>query len=408
MHNKKFDLGWGIIRMTSEDRRENRYQRRKQKRIDKRKGFQGTYGSLKNLTDFDNLIHAFTMVKRGVSWKESIQRFDRNLFRNIEYIQDKLDMGESIIHDVHTFYTYERGKLREIRSLSIMERVIQRLICDECLSPIVSHYIIYDNSASIKNRGFDFSIKRICNHIRKFIRENGVGGYILLIDFTKYYDNILHQPLFEMIDKMYIDENLKKIMKAYIRRFEIDKEDGKSLGLGSQISQMLAVYYLNEIEHFIKDYCGYKYYGRYMDDSYFIVKTKEEAHEILNLIMPMYEKLGIQVNKKKTQIVKLTHPFVFLKARFHISETGKISLTIDHKSVVRMRRKLKKFKKFYDNNLMDLNMIEQSLQSWIAHAKRYKSHKTIQSMIALYNDLFINPFMGTINQQKCSDNKENS
>lgn len=39
MHNKKFDLGWGIIRMTSEDRRENRYQRRKQKRIDKRKGF---------------------------------------------------------------------------------------------------------------------------------------------------------------------------------------------------------------------------------------------------------------------------------------------------------------------------------------------------------------------------------
>lgn len=71
-----------------------------------------------------------------------------------------------------------------------------------------------------------------------------------------------------------------------------------------------------------------------------------------------------------------------------------------------MRRKLKKFKKFYDNNLMDLNMIEQSLQSWIAHAKRYKSHKTIQSMIALYNDLFINPFMGTVNQQKCSDNKE--
>jgi len=42
----------------------------------------------------------------------------------------------------------------------------------------------------------------------------------------------------------------------------------RSLGLGSQTSQLFALLTLNEVDHFIKETLHIKYYGRYMDDLY--------------------------------------------------------------------------------------------------------------------------------------------
>ena len=49
--------------------------------------------------------------------------------------------------------------------------------------------LIYDNGASLKDKGLDFARRRFEIHLRNAYKEYGGKAYILLMDFTKYYDN---------------------------------------------------------------------------------------------------------------------------------------------------------------------------------------------------------------------------
>jgi len=55
--------------------------------------------------------------------------------------------------------------------------------------------VIYDNYASLKNRGTSFARRRFEIMLRKFIRKNGTDGYVLLIDIKKYFESIDHDIL---------------------------------------------------------------------------------------------------------------------------------------------------------------------------------------------------------------------
>lgn len=67
---------------------------------------------------------------------------------------------------------------------------------------------------------------------------------------------------------------------------------------------MFANIYLNEFDQYVKHILKVKYYVRYMDDAVFLIKTKQEAKEILKKIQVfLKEKLELELNKK-TQIFK--------------------------------------------------------------------------------------------------------
>ena len=67
---------------------------------------------------------------------------------------------------------------------------------------------------------------------------------------------------------------------------------------------MFANIYLNEIDQYIKHELKVKWYFRYLDDSVILVKTKQQAKEILEKIkIFLKENLQLELNKK-TQIFK--------------------------------------------------------------------------------------------------------
>lgn len=69
--------------MTSEERHEARYRRRKAAREQKRREKLGKYDNFDLICDADNLYKAFKNCKRGVSWKESMQRYEANALKNV-------------------------------------------------------------------------------------------------------------------------------------------------------------------------------------------------------------------------------------------------------------------------------------------------------------------------------------
>jgi hypothetical protein len=374
--------------MNSEERKKSRLKRRLKRREERRQKKFSPYDNFENVINPQNLHTAFRKSRLEVSWKESVQRYEMNLFNRIASTAERLRVGENISSGFVEFDLLERGRLRHIKSIHITERVVQKCLCDTVLVPIISRSLIYDNGGSLKKKGLHFAIRRLIAHLSKYYRQNGNSneGYCLSVDFSKYFDNIRHDLLFNMLEKLIHDKGVMKLIKDFVIPFG----NGKSLGLGSQVSQILAIYYPNYADHYAKEQLKIQFYGRYMDDLYMIHRDKEYLKYCLGKLKEMCNSLGITINEKKTRIVKLKDGLKFLKGIYSLSETGKIIRRAYPDSRKRMRRKLKKFKSLIEKGKMSYKDIYTAYQSWRGnYVKRFDAFHTVKRMDSLYDWLFI-------------------
>lgn len=375
--------------MTSEERKEVRYQRRKAKRLEAKERNTLTFDDFDKVFTYEHLFQSYRMCRKNVRWKSSTQKYISNAPLNVYDTYKRLHNGTFKSEGFYEFDLFERGKKRHIRSVLIDERVVQRCLCDYSLVPMMRRTFIYDNGASLSRKGYSFAVKRIDRHIRWHYRHYGNKGYVLLFDFSGYFDSISHEQLEQIIRKQYKDERLINLLMHFIKMF-----GDKGLGLGSQISQVLALAAANEIDHLIKEELGIRCYGRYMDDGYLIHQDKEYLKQCLIKIQEKCAELGLILNIKKTRIIPISRDFQWLKIKFKLTPSGYIVKRIWHKSVVRMRRKLKKLKKKMLNGILTLKDIRASFESWKSHTLGLDCYRTMLEMQKLYHSLFENEVTG--------------
>lgn len=374
--------------MTSEERREARYRRRCEKREQKKKAACARFDDFDTVFSFQHLYRSYRCCRRGVAWKASVQKYMTNAPLNVFHTFRSLHSGKYRSPGFFEFDLFERGKARHIRSTVIGERVVQRTLCDNALVPMLERTFIHDNGAAMVGKGYTFAVNRIKKHLRDHYRKYGNEGYVLLYDFSKFFDNVSHEIVKTMIYKEFTDERIIKLTEHFIDAF-----GDVGMGLGSQISQVLALASANRLDHFIKEVLRIKGYARYMDDGYLIHPSKAYLKECLKRINGICTELGIKLSPKKTQIVKLSHGFTWLKIRFYLTDTGRVVSKIYKHSVTVQRRKLKKLRKKLDAGRMTFDDVYATWQSWRAYALTFDAWHTIQNMAALFNELFIKDFL---------------
>ena len=151
--------------------------------------------------DLNSLYSAFLAAKKDSDWKPQVQKYGIDFLPNIVSTKDLLKNREYHSKPSSEFIINERGKVRPITGLQMSDRVIRHSLCDNVLSPSLIDYLIYDNGASLKGKGIDFSRKRFEEHLHKYYRMYGNDGYILLMDYSKFYDNIPHDIAYREIAK---------------------------------------------------------------------------------------------------------------------------------------------------------------------------------------------------------------
>lgn len=100
---------------------------------------------MRSVYDANSLIDAFNKSKKGTAWKESVQRYEANLLRNVNKTQKELKDGTYEQMGFYEFDLNERGHVRHIKSMHISDRVVQRSVCDNVLvrsSPSISSMIM--------------------------------------------------------------------------------------------------------------------------------------------------------------------------------------------------------------------------------------------------------------------------
>lgn len=337
----------------------------------------------KSQNDFENLYKAGRKCCRGVGWKCSTQRYVGDLITNTARTHRELMDGTWRTKGFHEFDLMERGKLRHIRSVHITERVVQRCLCDEVLVPVFSAAFIYDNAASLKDKGIDFAMNRMDAQLQRHIRKHGLTGGILVYDFKDFFNSAPHAPIYEELEKRVHDPRIRSIACGLMEDF-----GERGFGLGSQVSQIDALMLPNKLDHAIKEKKRVKGYGRYMDDGRIIHESIDYLKECLEELRSQCADAEIQLNEKKTYIVPLRQGVKFLKTKFKPTESGKIVRKMNRRGTRKMREKLKKFRVRLDEGTMTREDIRTSYESWRGHMRRGDSWRVLRRMDRFYESLF--------------------
>ena len=134
-----------------------------------------------------NICKAGKSCCDGARWKTSTINFETNLLGEAQATYDTLHYGKRVFKGFHSFATVEHGKVRNIDALPIQERAIQKCLCKNLLTEVYSRSFIYDNSASLKDRGMDFQLRRLRKHLQDHYRRYGTEGGIYQFDFKNYF-----------------------------------------------------------------------------------------------------------------------------------------------------------------------------------------------------------------------------
>lgn len=342
------------------------------------------YDDFEILTDFENLYEAHKSCRKGKRWKDSVATYDLRDLECTLYLQYLLKSGKYKISKYHCFKVNERGKERDIKSTQYKDRIVQKCLHEKIIIPRIAPTFIYDNGASLKGKGTDFQLDRLKEHLRQYVAKNGTDGYILVGDFSGYFDSIAHDFVNSFYAKEFSDERILQLIYA----IHATIPGGVGVPLGNQLSQDDGLIAASPIDHMVKERLRTKGYGRYNDDFYAIHQSKEHLKHCWFEIDKMATDMGLKLNEKKTKIVPITTGINFLGFHTHVTQSGKIARRIKAKSKSRQRQRLRKFKKKVDAGEMTLEDAKAGYQSWKAHAKRGDTYYLLQEMDCYFYSLF--------------------
>ena len=374
------------------------------------------------LQDMNVLHEKFHKSMEGSAWKEEPQRFEIDFLSELASLQDDLVNRTYEKLPGSEFTLDERGHKRHIHGGRMRDRVVRHDLCDEVLTPVFSKYQIYNNSASQKGKGVDFARTLFERDLHNFYLRNHTNeGYIGIMDFSKFYDNIRHDKVREMmlpymnefqgwlfsnildsfkVDVSYMTDEeyavcLDKKFNSIVYYETIPKEMrtgekmmAKGVDIGDQASQNIGVFFPTRIDNYVTIVRGIGSYGRYMDDMYMIHEDKDYIIETMEGVKKEASELGLFINDRKTRIVKLSDTFVYLQRKYFLTDTGRVVKRITPKSVTRERRRIKSYKRLLDKGEMTCGAIEQAVRSWMGTHTKVMSKIQIRNMKRLYKELF--------------------
>lgn len=334
---------------------------------------------------FESLLDAHTRCRRSKQHKREVVDFELKLSRNIVDLERSLKNGTYKISNYRSFNIYEPKK-REIESLSYKHRLVQMSLCKNILEPAIEPKLIYSNAACRVGKGTDFARTLFEGFFKKAAKKFNNKFYVLKCDVSKFFASINHEMLIQKLAKLNLEQKVFDLLKYIIN--SNNKDLGKGLPIGNQTSQWFALLYLNDLDHFIKEGLGCKYYVRYMDDFMIIHESKKFLNNCKQKIIHfgLNEKLNFN---KKTQVIKSTQGVCFLGKFYKILSSGKLKISLKQANKHRIRNNLKVAIFLAKNNFSNYENIVQRVSSY-KYNYTFLKYNSLYKLICCISLLIIN------------------
>lgn len=332
-----------------------------------------------NICDISNIYNVYKDLRKSVNNKKEVLDFKVNLHSNICNLSKELYNKKYIVERYNIFLIRE-PKYRLIMSERFKDKLINHLVSRYILD-VLDNSLISTNVATRKGKGGSYAFDKLIKYINE-LRKLEKKIYVLKIDISKYFYNIDHDILkdklrrkikdsdaldiiYKIIDSTncdYVNERIENVKSLEIDRVRLRNNRccdcdyliseirgipcykfGKGLSIGNMTSQILAIFYLSDIDHYIKEVLRYKYYIRYMDDLVILDCDKKRLIRDFEVIRCLLEKEKLCINSK-SKIYCLDSGFSFLGYKFCLCN-GKLLIRYNNSTIKRIRKSLRGKKK---------------------------------------------------------------
>lgn len=379
------------------------------------------------ISDANHLYASMLKAREGTGWKGSVQRFCWDWMIELTRLQQELDALESggkhayRPKDGPQFFSNERGNIRPVEGQVMADRVVAHALIDFDLVPKIYPHLIYDNAASIKERGVDFARRRMKCHLERFFQREGTNkGYIWLGDKAKYYDNIDHDLAYALICGFTENKLARAIVKTNLRHAELDVSDlsdelfeiakrvkfdrvkwrlgnhpkggkkflRKGVSVGDQMSQTIGISFPWRADNEATIIQGSRYYARYMDDSADIDSDLERLKARTAAIEKRCDEIKLFRNPKKTMICRTDKWFVWLQRKYRLNADGTVEMRILPKTVTRFRKRTRRMKSLADSGKFSGMYVAGIVRSWLFGRADVMSYPQVRRIELLVKELY--------------------
>ena len=333
------------------------------------------------ICDYQNLYKAYKKSKNGSGYNKSKLKFEVCALDGLYQLKRMLETKTYQISPYQEFTIYE-PKERIIKSGSFKDKIIQHSLCDNVLLPKLSSEFIQTNYAGQIGKGTLYGLECLNAHMHLAYCKYGYDCWIVKADISKFFYSIDHNILKDIVEYFIEDSDVYWICEKFI-----DSTKGVGLPLGNQVSQVYALLFLSGLDHFITGELGVKYYGRYMDDFYLIVKDKNYAKFCLNAIYEFVNTLGLELNGK-TQLIPFKNGIKFCGFHTYVTKSGKVIRKLKNENKRAKKKQYRKMAYLVVDGKLSKDKFYESYNSWKNHISHGNCIKLSYEMDKYIEDIF--------------------
>ena len=324
--------------------------------------------------EIDNIKKAIVNASKRKTNRRNVQKVLNNIDFYAKQIQTML------INDTYVPCKYIEQKIKD--GANKKERIIFKpsFYPDQCihwaimlqLESLLERGMYKYCCASVKGRGVHYGQR----YVKKILKDVKGSKYCLQLDIRHFYPSIDKDKLKEKFIRIIKDPKLLNLMFKIID----SAEDG--LPIGNYTSQWFANFYLQDLDHFIKEKLHVKYYIRYMDDIVLFSSNKRKLRYIKEEIEKFLNSEGLELKDNWKLFLTDSRPLDFLGFRFYRDH-----ITLRRRNALRIKRRVKKIKRRFELyghiRLQDASAMV-SYFGWIKNSNSYHYYiKNIQKYITL-------------------------
>ena len=329
--------------------------------------------------------------------------FESNLLELWKEINDnRYQIGRSIA------FIVDKPVKREIFAADFRDRIVHHLIIGK-LNPYFEKQFIYDSYACREGKGTHFGIRRVDRFIRQCSENYTKDCYILKLDVQGFFmhidRDILYRRLrsfimerYHAVDRGRVIELCHKVIycdparHCIIKGRRSDWDDlprskslfhsppGCGLPIGNLTSQVLANFYMDRFDHFIKHDLGIRYYGRYVDDFIIIHQDRDYLKGLISRIANFLDsELHLTLHPRKIHLQHYNKGVAFLgtfikPGRIYIGRRTKgnfYQAIQQHNTIARDHRP----------SVVEQQAFLSSMNSYLGIMKHYRTYRLRKKML---------------------------
>lgn len=323
------------------------------------------------ITTLENLYSAAAKARKRKTRKQYVEDFGLRRERELRRLKDEMESGRYRPSAYRQFYVHDPRK-RLISAAPFADRVVHHALCN-VLEPILQRRFVADSFSCQKGKGTEAARERCRNFTNRY-------RYVLKCDIRKFFQSIDQQILLGKLSRLIRCPQTIDLCELIITSHQDNEVEpmifpgddlftpyGRPRGLpiGNLTSQLWANFYLDGMDHFIKEQLRAPGYARYTDDYLLWADDKDFLKHCRVQIAQFLEGERLALQPAKTRVFPVHLGVPFLGFRFFPGKSPSVLAACKRRFEKRSRRQGKQIRA----GELDREAANRSAAGWLAFAR---------------------------------------